>query len=253
MQKVNSSYQDVSWMFAKPGAPLPPAPSIDTRLLLEKAHRPAQGEQIRTLLTSAWIIGASGALVGLIVSALVIYFTAERAPFVWFLVPLSLLGGVITAAVLSIMWIHKAAVRSWQLEDIDRAYRLRDVDDLYEMRHNLPDQPARDVVRLEVVQPLDGGRQTQLIDLPSDSERLETLARGLLSGLPLSESQWTGGRGIFTRSEFSALRGELMRRGLVAWNNPHTPARGASLTASGRAIMRRFAGETVRPPLPRDE
>lgn len=252
-----STYQDVSWMFPRTGAPgasLPTTPAIDTRLLLEKAHRPAQQEQIRTLMLSAWIIGGCGALVALIISGVIIYFTQETAPYVWALIPLSILAGVITAAVLSIMWIHKAAVRGWQLEDIDRAYRLRDVDDLYDLRHNLPGAPAYDMMRVELVQPLPGGQQTQIIDLPSDSERLEKLARGLLAGLPLSESQWTGGRGIFTRSEFSALRGELIRRGLVQWNNSHTTARGAALTASGRAIMRRFAGETVRsspPPAPR--
>jgi hypothetical protein len=86
-----------------------------------------------------------------------------------------------------------------------------------------------------------------LIDLPATAEQLEALARGLLAGASLSEAQWTGGNGVFTRSQFSQLRAELIKRGLAAWNNSHTTARGAALTPAGRAIMRTFAGESVRP------
>jgi hypothetical protein len=251
MNGQRSTYQDVSYLFPKPGAALPTTPAIDTRLLLEKAHRPAQQDQIRTLVLSAWIIGGSITLVAVIVSGVIIYLAHERAPFVWLLLPLSILAGVITAAVLTIQWTHRAALRSWQLEDEDRFYRLRDVEDLYDMRRSLPGAPAaRDVVRLELVQPLDGqAKQTQLIDLPATAEQLEKLARGLLAGASLSEAQWSGGNnGIFTRSQFSQLRAELIKRKLAAWNNSRTPARGAALTPAGRAIMRRFAGETVRPP-----
>jgi hypothetical protein len=255
MSNPNKSYQDVSWMFPKPPTQTLPAtqPAIDTRLLLEKAHRPAQQEQIKTLVLSAWIIGGCVALVAVILGGAVAYLT--RAPYAWLLLPLGLIAGILIAAVLSIMWIHKAAVRAWQLEDIDRAYRLRDIDDLYDLRHNLPGAPARDVVRVELTNPLDAGyQQTQLIDLPTDRERLELLARGLLAGLPFSEAQWSGGQGIFTRSEFSQLRAELIKRGLASWNNPHTNARGAQLTPSGRAIMRRLGGAPAAPyPLPQEE
>lgn len=99
-------------------------------------------------------------------------------------------------------------------------------------------EPAQPV-RVELSQ--DDGRKLNLIDLPASREQLEGLARGLLSGASLSEAQWSGGNGLFSRSEFSQLRAELIKRGLARWNNPNTPARGAALTPSGRAIMQKFA------------
>jgi hypothetical protein len=92
-------------------------------------------------------------------------------------------------------------------------------------------------VRIEVLE----GRATHLIDLPASEDQLIDLATGLLSGQSLSEAAWTGGGRPFTRAEFANLRAELMRRGLAAWNNPKTPARGAALTAPGRAVMRHYA------------
>lgn len=84
-----------------------------------------------------------------------------------------------------------------------------------------------------------------LIDLPASREQITALAQGLLEpGATLAESRWTGSTGVFTRAEFASLRAELIRRGLAVWNSPRTPARGATLTAPGRAVMRRFASMT---------
>jgi hypothetical protein len=105
-------------------------------------------------------------------------------------------------------------------------------------------QPSK--VRIELVR--DEGRSLDFIDLPIDQDRLIPLARGVLAGeKTLSE---TGTSGILTRSEFTALRAELIRRGLAAWNNPHTPARGVSLTRGGQAAFRSFAMMTGSPTLP---
>lgn len=100
-----------------------------------------------------------------------------------------------------------------------------------------PEQEKPDPVRVEVIE----GNSTHLIDLPATVDQLISLAGGLLSGQSLSESAWTGTGAPFSRGEFSRLRGELIRRGLAAWNNPSTPARGASLTRAGRAVMRHYA------------
>jgi len=94
-------------------------------------------------------------------------------------------------------------------------------------------------VRVEVRQ--DDGRHVDYIDLPATAEQLITLAQSVLAGGSLSESAWTGSNGIFTRAEFSALRNELIKRGLASWNNPKTPARGVTLTRGGLAAMRTFA------------
>lgn len=135
------------------------------------------------------------------------------------------------------------------------AWRRSQFDDIYYSPPPPPALPQAQSVKVELRQPLDGGQQTQLIDLPTDSERLAALARGLLAGQSFSESAWTGGRGLFTRSEFSQLRNEMIKRGLAAWNNSHTTARGVTLTPAGRGVMRRFASESARLspyPLPRD-
>lgn len=110
-----------------------------------------------------------------------------------------------------------------------------------------PPAPAQvQTVRVELSE--NRGARLNLIDLPASAEQLAALARGLLDGLPFSEAQWSGGGGLFTRSEFAALRGELIRRGLARWNSPGTPARGAALTPAGRAVMRQFAMLSDSPP-----
>lgn len=94
-------------------------------------------------------------------------------------------------------------------------------------------------VRVEIVQ--DHGRHVDFIDLPATTDQLITLAQSVLAGGSLSEAAWTGSNGLFTRAEFANLRNELIKRGLAAWNNPHTPARGVTLTRGGLAAMRTFA------------
>ena len=232
-------------MFPKSGAaPMPTTPAIDTRLLLEKSHRPAQQDQVKTLLLSAWIIGGCVMLVALVVAGVIIWFTLDQAPFVWFLLPLSFLAGILTAAVLSIMWIHKAAVRSWQLEDQDRYYRLRDIDDLYDLRRNLPDPPARDVVRVEVSQAEGVTHRTQIADLDAKPDQLKQLAVGLLSGQPFSESRWTGAGQPFSRGQFARLRAVFVSRGWANWRNPEAPAQGLTVTGPGWDVLKSLAGPT---------
>lgn len=83
----------------------------------------------------------------------------------------------------------------------------------------------------------------EILDLPVDVDRLAQLAAAVINVGPeaLSEAQWTGSGGIFTRGEFQKLRTELVRRGLLAWNLPGTPQRGLSITRPGRAAFRHFA------------
>lgn len=99
-------------------------------------------------------------------------------------------------------------------------------------------QQAPNLIRVELSQ--NGGKQVELIDLPATHEKLTALARGLLDGAPLSEAMWTGSGRTFSRSEFSALRAELIRRGLARWNSPGYPARGAALSPAGRAVCKRI-------------
>lgn len=118
----NKSYQDTSYLFNRPQGTF--THDLDPRLL-EKAHRPAQHQQITTLIIAAWVVGGSTALISLLASGILIYLTHEFSRFVWLLVPISLAVGVIVAAVLSIKWTREAATRSWRLEDEDRYYRIQ--------------------------------------------------------------------------------------------------------------------------------
>jgi hypothetical protein len=125
-------------------------------------------------------------------------------------------------------WRRLAGYKAWPVVDTSGAGRV------YEQEVQ---QPAN-LVRVELSQ--NGGKQVAFIDLPATHEQLQSLARGLLDGAPLSEAMWTGSGRTFTRAEFAALRAELIRRGLARWNSPGTPARGASLSPAGRAVCKRI-------------
>ena len=112
-------------------------------------------------------------------------------------------------------------------------------------------EPKR--VRIELVKPGDGPSQTtQFIDLDISPEQLGILADGLLNGKPFTENVWTGFGKPFSRSQFASLRAEFMRRGWADWRNPEAPAQGVTLRPPGRAVLRTYANETVRPTPPHD-
>lgn len=102
-------------------------------------------------------------------------------------------------------------------------------------------EPPAPEVRVELAEP--GARRVRYLNLPGDPDRLAALARGVLDGKPLSEATWTGAGQPFSRSEFGAVRAELLRAGLVRWRNPDAPAQGVELTGAGRAVMRRLGGQ----------
>ncbi len=103
--------------------------------------------------------------------------------------------------------------------------------------------PQLQPVRIELVE--NGGQSESWIDLPYP-EKLPELAEGLLSGRSYSLNTWAGPGALFTRPEFEQLRDVLIGRGLATWKGKD-PRNGWELTASGRAVMRRFS---KRPPSP---
>ncbi len=92
------------------------------------------------------------------------------------------------------------------------------------------------------------GTRGVFLDLPIDEGRMIALADGLMRGKSLSESSWIGSQGIFSRSEFYALRDELIKRGLLRWVNPRAHSQGVELTPGGRALVRHFASISASPP-----
>ena len=124
-------------------------------------------------------------------------------------------------------WLALKGRWAWRLE---RSLGL-DLLPATKTDQNIPPE----TVRVEVVHP----NGEDWIDLPSP-EKLPQLAEGLVNGRTFSQAVWTGGAGIFTRSEFEALRSALLARGLAVYRNPQAPAQGIVLTAAGRAVMRKL-------------
>lgn len=175
----------------------------------------------------------SGLVAGLLTYALAM-LTGQGRAGVW-----ALTVGALTAAAL---WF--ASLRSWRMI----VYRLEEYT-----QHDLdgnrtigdPGEPP-EPIRIEVSQ--NDGAHVDFVELPASQEQIVSLAVGLLNGATLSEAAWSGAGNIFTRAEFSQLRNELIKRGLAAWNNPRTPARGATLTPGGQAAMRYFASLSASNP-----
>lgn len=204
------NYQDTSWMFANRPAPQPIDPRLaDPRtLLLEKSHRPAQHQQISTLIFGAGVIGFSTFIISGLFSGVVIYLAHDTAPYVWFLIPLSAAAGLIVAAVLSILWTREAATRSWRLENEDRWYRLQ-----RELRNM--DAPDDSPVVYPATQP------------PTDRERLRLagyniLNHRLVTGSDATRPECEKELGV-TQSEWNSINRILIELGIKGerrWNIP---------------------------------
>jgi len=110
-----------------------------------------------------------------------------------------------------------------------------------------PDPPAR-VEPVKVYIEQDQGRHVDIIDLPAEPRQLTAFADGVLTGRSLSQAAWIGRGQPFSRSEYDALRDEMIRRGLAQWRSPGEPAQGWELLASGRAMLRHFASDAPTPP-----
>lgn len=140
-------------------------------------------------------------------------------------------GGVFGAVVAFIAWLVLRA----KVEYVENSLRGYREDPAPEVIH-------AETVRVELRQ--DEGRRMDYIDLPATRAQLHQLARGLQEGIPFTVSAWTGSRKPFSRGEFEALRAEFIRRGLAEWRNQRSPAQGAELTPTGRAVVRYLATPT---------
>lgn len=107
------------------------------------------------------------------------------------------------------------------------------------------------VTRIEWVERHDNGnpKRTAKMDFPLSREKLQALARHVLSGAAFSEP---GLKGILSRPEFVKVRdwGSAPARGFVREVAPDNPRKGVVWTAKGRALLRGFAPEYQKPPPP---
>jgi hypothetical protein len=120
---------------------------------------------------------------------------------------------------------------------------------LYGVSHDYepadPDTIILPPVRVELSS--NNGRAMQFVDLPAEPDQLITLGAGIVEGLSFTEAQWTGKGAPFSRSQFVQLRGEMLRRGLLAWNSANDNARGVKVTGKGMALCRHFASMSQSP------
>lgn len=87
-----------------------------------------------------------------------------------------------------------------------------------------------------------GSHQEQYLEIKGIGRaRLRSLASGALSGIPLSESAWCGAHKPFSKKEFHQVRGELIKRGWLAWKNPEATSLGVEITRPGRAVFKRLS------------
>lgn len=159
----------------------------------------------------------------------------------------AILAGVVAGAAGGLaVWAYQVA--AW------RRVTYHQEDTVFYPEEDEPPRCEVSTIRLEIAE----GRRLTFAELPCDEGQLRRLAAGVLQGLPMSESTWTGTGKTFSRAQFSDVRAELLRRGLIAWTSPGTPARGVQLTRPGRAAFAHLAGlqddqeEAPYPPRPPD-
>jgi hypothetical protein len=84
-------------------------------------------------------------------------------------------------------------------------------------------------------------RQGEYMRLPASRDQLKRLADGLTSGQTFSVNAWAGKDGTFTTKQFSELRSEFIKRGVMEWSNPQAPQQGVKLTRPGMRVMEYIA------------
>jgi hypothetical protein len=163
---------------------------------------------------------------------------AAAAITAWFDLPFWAIGGTTAAVAMAGAWLSYRSRWQWLLEKITGA----DLNaDGFVGEPTQPTAPVLPLPPIRVELASNNGHSVDFIDLPVKPEKLSALARGLLAGRSFNQTAWTGSAGIFSRSEFDALRDTMIERGLLAWRNPESKAQGCDLTAAGRAVMRRLA------------
>lgn len=175
-------------------------------------------------------IGTVGAVLVLAIGSGVVVFLGAGA-LVWALgwsvrVAVGVAGAVILWVWVS--WVFKVEGLMWSTETV---------------RPEAEAEPApvlRDVVSVEVSEPAAG--RYRFLDVPGGGDALRQLAAGIVSGRTLSEAEWCGSSGPYSRSDFRQLRGVMIERGLMRWRHPGAPSQGVELTDVGLQVFEGIAG-----------
>jgi len=143
-------------------------------------------------------------------------------------------------AAVAVGCVAAAVAWLWLLRDARRLLRTSETLTRRDAGE-LPPSPAADSLRLEVQ--TDGGRHWLLDELQTTRDKFNTWARAALAGRSLAQGAWTGAGGCFSRGEYDRLVAALVRAGILRYVNPNAHAQGLTLTAAGRATLRRITEE----------
>jgi hypothetical protein len=192
-------------------------------------HKHRLGAYHWSPVLQALIISTAWALItGLLVS-LLIYWRS----WPWWLIPLATIAVGTTIFALNVTGnIRERQQLLWKREEAEK----RDPD-------HATQKPQQETLQIELLtrHPDKRIKQIQRIDFDVDPDRIIALAKGLLAGRPFSEAEWTGRGRLFSKSEFRALRTQLLDRNLLAWRNSAAPAQGVELTHEGRTLFEQLA------------
>lgn len=96
-------------------------------------------------------------------------------------------------------------------------------------------------LRLEVAKEKDNGNADLYFgQFPVAPELFIEWAHAVLEGGSISQNAWIGTDGAFTKPEYEALLGFLMRAGIVTWINAKAHAQGRQFTIGGKHALERL-------------
>lgn len=146
------------------------------------------------------------------------------------------------AVILSVVTV--IAVWLWRLLQWANLTNIENLTGLDLNRDGVVGTKEPEVIRIKMSQLNDGRNgasyQSSEMDLPVTRVQLETLARGMLGGMPFSERVWAGPGKPFSSNEYRMLRSVMIRRELLELANEKDPRQGYALTEKGWSVMGYF-------------
>jgi len=89
-------------------------------------------------------------------------------------------------------------------------------------------------------------QHSSFLRFPVALVKIVSFAKGIEKGEPFTVRRWTGAYGIFSGSEFEAIRSEFISRGLATWRNADNHQTGVEFTLVGKRVIARIANEQLR-------
>ncbi len=207
----------------------------------EYIERPDNG--LHTILIAAVIPLAQSLLTGVVLSILsfaVALTFGKPKPWLW------------------LLWGFLLPTTGLWLISLKRWFKLTDwlpyVEKLAKIDFNRDGQIGKPPIPIAVSEPKQmtitvrdihdqGSLSIMKYELPISDKQLPVFADGVINGVSLAEANWIGPSNPFTRDEYRALRGELIRRRWVELANYKSTNQGFQMTRAGQAVMREIVKE----------